>query len=109
LAHQHPHHTTVATPDAGEHDIGPQLRQLYRDLLAVIERDPEQEIVGVALPVVDWVMSAARDLLSERRNPFAAAMVDLISLDTCGGGLPVRALDAWLVVGQLLAAAEVAR
>jgi hypothetical protein len=108
LAHQRPQHRTVTTSQhpAGEHDVGPPLRQHNRDLFAVVQRDPEQEIIGVALPVVDWVMSAARDLLGHRRNPLSEAMVDLISPDTCGGGVPVRAIDAWIVVGQLLAALD---
>lgn len=81
------------------------LRQLYGDLLAVIERDPEQEIVGVALPVVDWVLSTARSHLAVSHPPgVSAGIVDLISPRTCGEGVPVRALDAWLVIGQLLAA-----
>jgi hypothetical protein len=83
-----------------------QLHQLYLDLLAVIERDPEQEITGIALPVVDWILSASRDCLAERTATKALtnAMVDLISPITIRDGDPIRALDTWLVVGQVLAA-----
>ena len=83
-----------------------QLRQLYLDLLAVIERDPEQEITGIALPVVDWILSASRDCLAGRTATKALtnAMVDLISPLTIQDADPIRALDTWLVVGQVLAA-----
>lgn len=86
-----------------------QLQQLYLDLLAVIERDPEQEIIGIALPVVDCVLSAARqELAAESATALTEAMVELISPATVGEGAPIRALDTWLVVGQLLAALSVA-
>ena len=39
-----------------------QLRQLHHDLQYLVERDPEQEVTGIALPLVDAVVSEARIL-----------------------------------------------
>jgi len=91
---------------AALHELLAQLRQLYEDLFAVIDRDPEQEILGVALPVVDGVMSAAREALTAAGTTtgLTARMVDLISPPTVEAGVPIRALDTWIVVGQVLAA-----
>ena len=88
--------------DAGVLEV--QLRQLYNDLLLVIQRDPEQEILGVALPLVDSIVAAARCALASTSGPIADATVELISHSTIHDAVPIRALDAWVVVGQLLAA-----
>ena len=89
----------------GREQLLVHLHQLYLDLHAVIERDPEQEVLGVALPVLDGIISAARQHVTVAASGIGitAAMVDLISLRTVEDGTPVRALDTWLVVGQLLA------
>lgn len=81
-----------------------QLQQLYNDLLTVIERDPEQEILGIALPLVDCVIAAARHVLASSQHLLSRALVELISPATVQAGTPIRALDAWLVIGQLRAA-----
>ena len=90
----------------GRIELLTHLRQLYGDLYAVIQRDPEQEVLGLALPVVDSIMSAAREhiAVSDSGIGLTIAMVDLISPRTVQDGIPVRALDTWLVVGQVLAA-----
>jgi hypothetical protein len=109
--------TAVETQRLHEHTIDSTappalvaaLRQLYRDLFSVIERDPEQEILGVALPIVDAAIARARSSLIGSGHELAPHIVELISTDSCSEGRPIRALDAWLVVGQLLAAFEVTR
>ena len=88
----------------GRHELVAHLRHLYADLSAVIERDPEQEILGVALAVVDQVMAAAARLLQRDGSVLAGVAAELISPATVETGEPIRAVDAWLVVGQLLAA-----
>lgn len=93
-------HSTV------EPALSAALGQLYRDLFSVIERDPEQEILGVALPVVDAAIAGGRTALARSDHRLAPHIVELISADTCTDGRPIRAIDAWLVVGQLLAALE---
>ena len=90
-------------------DLVTHLRQLYGDLFAVIDRDPEQEILGIALPVVDCIITAAREAMTSSASPEPPAgltirIVDLISPAAVEAGVPIRALDAWIVVGQVLAA-----
>ena len=100
--------TTPSTADIDRTELLTHLRQLYADLLAVIQRDPEQEILGIALPVLDCVLTAAREHLEAAASTggvaVTAAMVDLISPRTVHEAVPIRALDTWLVVGQVLAA-----
>lgn len=88
----------------GLHELVAHLRHLYADLSAVIQRDPEQEILGLALTVVDRVMAAAARLLEREGSVLGGVATELISPATIEAGEPVRAVDAWLVVGQLLAA-----
>ena len=96
------HSAGVSQP--GLHELVAHLRHLYADLSAVIQRDPEQEILGLALAVIDQVMSAAARLLQCQGSVLAGVATELISPATIEAGEPVRAVDAWLVVGQLLAA-----
>lgn len=95
-----------STQIGSEGELIAQLRQLYGDLFAVIERDPEQEILGIALPVVDCIMTAAREALTSCASVtgLTISLVDLISPATVEAGAPIRALDTWIVVGQILAA-----
>jgi hypothetical protein len=79
-----------------------QLRQLRADLLQLIERDPEQEVTGQALPLIDAVVSEAREALPPE-STLASQIVEIISVDTIEAGEPLRAADALVVVGQLLA------
>jgi hypothetical protein len=78
------------------------LEQLHADLSAIVERDQEQEVRGIAVPTVSEAIRAAYDLLTEDR--VAAVTVELFSAEVIAEGEPVRAVDALLVVGQLLAA-----
>lgn len=82
-----------------------QLSQLYVDLNRTFHRDPEQELTGVALSVVDHLFAAARETL-ERDGPPAPLDVafELISPETLETGAPVRAVDVLVVTGQILAA-----
>ena len=82
-----------------------QLRQLHHDLQYLVERDPEQEVTGIALPLVDAVVSEARIRLPPE-STLQRQVVELISPESCEEGNGVRAADALLVVGQLLAATE---
>lgn len=88
----------------GLHELAAHLRWLHADLSAVIQRYPEQEILGVALSVVDRIMSLAARRLAAGGSLLAGVVTELISPATVEAGEPVRAVDAWLVVGQLLAA-----
>lgn len=103
VAHRASRHSAGVSPP-GLHELVAHLRHLYADLSAVIQRDPEQEILGLALAVVDQVMAAAARRLRRDGSVLAGVATELISPATIEAGEPVRAVDAWLVVGQLLAA-----
>ncbi len=74
---------------------------LYRDLQKVSERDPEQEVRGLALPVLDACLKAFREHVPD--DPIVAAIQELMSPEVFAEG-SVRAVDAALVTGQLAAA-----
>lgn len=80
-----------------------QLRQLHADLTRMVDRDPEQEVGGPALPLIDAVITEARESLPET-STLRHQVVDLISSYTVEhGDGPFRAVDLLPVVGQLLA------
>lgn len=80
-----------------------QLRQLRSDLVALVDSDEEQEVTGIALHLVDAVLSEARVSLPPE-STLSHQIVDLISADSIAAeDPPVRAADALVVVGQLLA------
>ncbi len=78
---------------------------LEKKLKHIVERDQEQEVRGMALPVIDAVVGAARQHVRER-HPVLESLHDVISVETISSGEPIRAVDAWVVVGQLLVALE---
>jgi hypothetical protein len=81
-----------------------QLRQLHRDLERLAERDPDQEVTGVAVPLIDAVISEARANLPEG-STLGSQIVEIISPAAVleEEVAPIRAADALVVVGQLLA------
>ena len=78
------------------------LNQLHADLKAIVQDDQEQEVRGIALPVVSEAIRVAYDLLTENR--VVAVTIEPFSADAIAEGEPLRAVDALVVVGQLLAA-----
>ena len=79
-----------------------QLGNLKKTLEAVVDRDAEQEVQGMALPVLDAVISSIRELLPA--SAVVQAAREIISPETVELGEPVRAVDILLVVSQLEAA-----
>ena len=77
------------------------LSTLHRDLQKVVDRDPEQEVRGIAVPVLDAVLSALRGLAPDK--PVVASVRDVISAESVEEGEPVRAVDVLMVVTTLLA------
>jgi hypothetical protein len=73
---------------------------LRNHLQAIVDKDPEQEVQGLALPVLDAVLTEASRLL-----PAGDAVVEasrgLITPDTIAAGEPMRAVDLLLVADQL--------
>ncbi len=86
--------TDVSTPRTAS--------KLHADLRAASDRDPEQEVTGVAVPLVDAVMSRARTLV-EPADSGLAEQIDLISVNRSSRrGHPCRRrIDPG---GQLIAA-----
>jgi hypothetical protein len=74
--------------------------RLHTQLESIVGRDQEQEVRGIALPVIDAVIGTAREnmLLDD---PVLAALPDLISPEALASGEPIRALDAYLAAGQI--------
>jgi hypothetical protein len=75
--------------------------QLYTDLTRIAQRDPEQEVRGIALPVLDACITALRDVA--RDDPVISRMPDPYSVESIAAGEPVRAVDALVVLGQIIA------
>jgi hypothetical protein len=73
---------------------------LYRDLQRTADRDPEQEVRGLAVPVLDACLKAFKEHAKD--DPVVSAIVELMSPEVIEEG-SVRAVDAVLVVGQLAA------
>lgn len=82
-----------------------QLRQLHKDLEALMTQDSEQEVQGMALPLIDAVLSEARKRLPDE-STLRNQIVELISPESIANGESIRAADALIVVGQLLAALD---
>ena len=80
-----------------------ELGALRNTLRKASERDPEQEVQGIALPVLDAVIADAKDIIGQS-DPAVAALVDVMSPEVIEAGEPVRAVDALLVVEMLYAA-----
>ncbi len=77
-----------------------QLDGLIKQLEGITKRDPEQEVQGIALPVLDAVISNAKTLIGDD-DPVAKAAADVISPETIERGEPIRSVDALLVAQTL--------
>jgi hypothetical protein len=63
------------------------------------QRDPEQEVQGIALPVLDAAIEDIKSALGD--DPIVRAVAGIISAETIEAGEPIRVVDALLVVEQL--------
>ena len=75
---------------------------LIESLKELIKKDPEQEVQGIALPVLDAALTDVKQAMPN--DPVVRAMVDLFSADFIGNGEPVRAADMLVIAQQLDAA-----
>jgi hypothetical protein len=75
---------------------------LFRSLEKVAERDPEQEVRGMAVPVLDACLEAFKQHVPD--DPVVQAIRAVLSPEAVADGESVRAVDAALVAGQLAAA-----
>jgi hypothetical protein len=87
-----------AYPYEAKHKIA----ALVETLEALTKRDPEQEVQGIALPVLDAVIESVR--AARPNDPVVEAVRGIISPEHIASGDPVRAADALLVAKQLDAA-----
>lgn len=69
---------------------------------ALVERDPEQEVRGIALGVVDAAIAAVKEAKPD--DPVVLATAELLSADMIASGDGVRAADILVVADQLSAA-----
>lgn len=76
------------------------ITRLHEQLGAIVARDQEQEVRGIALPVIDTVIATARESML-LDDPVLAVLPDLISPETLAVGESIRAIDAYLAVGQI--------
>lgn len=86
-----------------EHTLAWQrLTHLVALLKDIVKQDPEQEVSGMAVPVLDAVLAHAKTVIGA--DPVVEAASDVVSVVTIEQGLPIRAVDALLVAEQLLVA-----
>lgn len=78
------------------------VQALIGSLRTLVARDPEQEVQGFALPVLDAALRIVKDSMPD--NPVVVALVDLFSAEFIGAGEPVRAADMLVIAEQLDAA-----
>ena len=79
-----------------------KITTLIESLETLIKRDPEQEVQGIALPVLDAVVEHTRSFLPD--DPVVNAIRASSPPDQIASGEPVRAADALVVAKQLDAA-----
>lgn len=84
------------------YDAKRKIKALVASLETLTKRDPEQEVQGFALPVLDAVIESVR--AARPNDPVVEAVRGIISPEQIALGEPVRAADALLVAQQLDAA-----
>jgi hypothetical protein len=76
-----------------------QIVALVEALETLTKRDPEQEVQGIALPVLDAVIESVRRVLPN--NPVVDAVRGILSPEQIASGEAIRAADALVVAKQL--------
>lgn len=85
-----------------ENEARRRLTALKFRLEKLVEHDAEQEVQGMAIPVLDAIINASRGLV-RTDDQVGAVVRDVISPEAVmDGAEPVRAVDALVVVEQLL-------
>ena len=75
---------------------------LIDSLETLVRRDPEQEVQGLAVPVLEASLDDIK--AAKPDDPVVMSLVDLMSADFIGAGEPIRAADMLVVAKQLDAA-----
>jgi hypothetical protein len=84
------------------YEVKGQIESLVEVLETLTKRDPEQEVQGIALPVLDAVIETVRAARPD--NPVVEAVRGIVSPEQIVSGEAIRAADALLVAKQLDAA-----
>ncbi|MGH3762945.1 hypothetical protein [Actinophytocola sp.] len=84
------------------YDAKQRVEALIRSLQTLIKRDPEQEVQGLAVPVLSATLDAIKRATPD--DPVVGSLVELMSADFIGAGEPIRAADMLVVAEQLDAA-----
>jgi hypothetical protein len=77
-----------------------RVESLIKALETLHQRDPEQEVQGIALPVFDAVVEAIKDDIG-RDNPVVGAVAGIISPEIVETGEEIRAADALMMARML--------
>jgi hypothetical protein len=80
-------------------DTWAKARQLHHDLERLANRDPEQEVLGLARTMLDAVVAVCVEVLED--DPVVQSLGSGMTVDELLEGTPLRAADALVVVGQL--------
>jgi len=91
----------VSSDDGYPYEAKRRVVALIETLGPLVERDSEQEICGVAVPVLEATLDVLRDALPD--DPVVAAVVGAYDHEIATGE-SVRAVDALLVARQIDAA-----
>jgi hypothetical protein len=83
------------------YDAKNRITALIESLQVITQKDPEQEVRGMALPVLDAVIAEVKNVLP---RDAIVNVEDVISPEAIERGEPVRALDALIVAQQIDAA-----
>lgn len=84
------------------HEANRRVKALISSLQTLIARDPEQEVQGMAVPVLGAALEAIKQ--SKPDDPVVQALVELMSAEFIGAGEPIRAADMLVIAEQLSAA-----
>lgn len=87
---------------ANLNDARRRISRLRSDLQVLVDRDPDQEVWGLAIPVLDAVLKVVREALPD--DPVLCQVRDFLSPEAVANGEELRAADALLIVGQVQAA-----
>jgi hypothetical protein len=92
----------MSTDETYPYDAKRRIEALIKSLQTLVKRDPEQEVQGLAIPVLDAVLASVKKTMPD--DPVVRSLVDVVSADMIGSGDSIRAADMLVVAEQLDAA-----
>lgn len=88
--------------NAYPYDVKRRVEALIHSMETLVQKDPEQEIQGIALRTVDAVIASVRE--EKPDDPVVRETAELLSADAIAEAEPTRAADVLVVAEQLNAA-----